>query len=279
MNKEVFIEVKGLTSVYGKGTRNERQALTGISMSIYRGEFLAIIGPNGSGKSTLARHFNALLLPGEGQVMVDGLNTLREEYRWEIRRQVGMVFQNPDNQIVSALVEEDVAFGPENLGLPPAEVRERVEEALSLAGLAEHRHRPPHLLSGGLKIRLAVAGVLAMRPSCIILDEPTSMLDPRGRRSLMETLTRLNRENEITVILVTHFMEEAVRADRVLVLNGGKVALLGTPREIFTRAEEVLGHGLDLPATARVARGLKKRGLPVPDGILTVTDMVNFLCR
>lgn len=276
---EVFIEVKGLTYVYGKGTAGERQALSGIDLSVSRGEFLAVIGPNGSGKSTLARLINASLLPDEGNVLVNGLNTLREEYRWEIRRQVGMVFQNPDNQIVSALVEEDVAFGPENLGLPPDEVRERVDEALSLAGLAEHRCRPPHLLSGGLKIRLAVAGVLAMRPSCILLDEPTSMLDPRGRRSLMKTLARLNREEGITVLLVTHFMEEAAQAGRVLVLDRGKIALDGTPREVFFREDEVLRLGLDLPAAASLARRLKRRGLPVPNGILTVTDMVNFLCR
>lgn len=274
---EVFIEVKGLTHVYNRGKPGECRALSGIDINVKKGEFLALIGPNGSGKSTLARHFNALLLPAEGKVVVDGLDTSRSENIFEIRRRVGMVFENPDNQIVSSLVEEDVAFGPENLGLPPEEVKNRVEEALNLTGLTEYRMHAPHLLSGGQKQRLAIAGVLSMNTTCLVLDEPTSMLDPVGRRELMATLTRLNLYQGVTVILVTHFMEEAVRADRIAVMSGGKIVLEGCPAEVFSKADFLRGLDLELPSVAEIARGLGRRGLLAAGDILTIEDMLSYI--
>lgn len=237
---------------------------------------LAIIGPNGSGKSTLARHFNALLLPTRGTVTVNGLSTADPANRWEIRCRVGMVLQNPDNQLVAAVVEEDVAFGPENLGLPPEEVRRRVDRALALVGLGEQRLRPPHSLSGGQKQRLAIAGALAMKPSCLVLDEPTAMLDPAGRREVIQTLLSLNREEGLTVVLVTHFMEEAVLADRVWVLSGGRLVLEGTPAQVFSHREALQKIGLALPGPAELAWRLRNSGWPVPDGILTLDDL--FAC-
>lgn len=277
--EEVFIEVKDLTHIYNRGKPGEYQALSGLNLEVRKGEFLAVVGPNGSGKSTLARYFNALLTPAAGTVLVDGLDTGRPENVWEVRRRVGMVFQNPDNQIVSSLVEEDVAFGPENLGLPSDEVRQRVDEALQLTGLPEYRRHAPHLLSGGQKQRLAIAGVLAMRPACLVLDEPSAMLDPAGRRELMTTLVRLNRSRGVTVILVTHFMEEAARADRIAVMSRGRLASLGSPALVFAGIELLEELGLELPLPAEIARGLKKRGLPVSEDILTADDLVAFLCR
>ena len=260
----MIIQVKNLFHTYGSGRPGETAALSGVNLDIRRGEYVAIAGPNGSGKSTLARHFNALLLPSEGQVLVDGLDTALPENVWEIRRRVGMVFQNPDNQIVSTLVEEDVAFGAENLGVPPPEVRERVEEALALTGLSRFRQHAPHLLSGGQKQRLALAGVLAMRPSCLVLDEPTAMLDPAGRRELLETLQRLNRTRGATVVQITHYMEEAALAGRVIVMAAGKIALDGPPEEVFANAGQLEELGLELPAPAEIARGLKRRGFFMP---------------
>lgn len=276
---EVFIEIKGLTHIYNRGKPGEYQALNDINLGIKKDEFLAIVGPNGSGKSTLARHLNALLLPTEGEVLVDGLATSLPENVWEIRRRVGMVFQNPDNQIVSSLVEEDVAFGAENLELPPEEVHERVEEALQLTGLTRYRQQAPYFLSGGQKQRLAIAGVLAMRPSCLVLDEPSAMLDPAGRHELMATLARLNRSRGVTVVLVTHHMEEAARADKIVVMSGGRLVLEGTPALVFGNTEVLEELGLELPAAAEVARGLRRRGFLVPEGILSVDDMVSYLCR
>ncbi|MCG9967878.1 energy-coupling factor transporter ATPase [Pelotomaculum terephthalicicum JT] len=275
----VYIRVKGLTYFYNRGGQSEQAALHGVDLDVYKGEFLALVGPNGSGKSTLARHFNALLTPFEGTVLVDGMDTRQGEYLWEIRQRVGMVFQNPDNQIVSSLVEEDVAFGAENLGLPPPEVRARVDEALVLTGLSEYRNHAPHLLSGGQKQRLAIAGVLAMRPDCLVLDEPSSMLDPSGRRELMDTLLRLNRSNGVTVVLVTHYMEEAAVADRVMVLCSGRSVLAGTPAEVFAEEQLLRNVGLELPVAAKIACRLRRRGFLVPDGILTIKDMVAYLCR
>lgn len=272
-----FIEVTGLTHTYNHGKTGECRALSGVALSVKKGEYLAVVGPNGSGKSTLARHFNALLLPSTGKVLVDGLDTSRPEDTWEIRRRVGMVFQNPDNQIVSSLVEEDVAFGAENLGLDPSEVRARVTEALEQTGLTRYRRHAPHLLSGGQKQRLAIAGVLAMRPTCLVLDEPTAMLDPAGRRELLDTLETLNRSLGITVILVTHFMEEAARAGRVLVLAGGKTVLAGTPAEVFSQDKILEELGLELPASTQIARGLKRRGFLIPEPILTPDDLVKAI--
>lgn len=276
---EIFIEIKDLVHVYNRGRPGEFQALSGVNLDIKRGEFLAVVGPNGSGKSTLVRHFNALLTPTEGKVVVGGLDTRCPEHIWEIRRQVGMVFQNPDNQIVSSLLEEDVAFGVENLGLAPGEVRERVEEALGLTGLSEYRKHPPHLLSGGQKQRLAIAGVLAMNPTCLILDEPSSMLDPAGRTELMETLIRLNRSGRVTVILVTHSMEDAAMADKVIVMHEGRPVLAGPPASVFAQYMLLDRVNLALPAAAEISRCLRGRGFSMPDGILSLDDMVSFLCR
>ncbi|MDD4237568.1 MAG: energy-coupling factor transporter ATPase [Desulfotomaculaceae bacterium] len=271
---DCFIEVTGLTHIYYRAKPGECRALSGVDLTIKKGEYLAVVGPNGSGKSTLARHFNALLLPSSGKVLVDGLDTNQPEHIWEIRRRVGMVFQNPDNQIISSLVEEDVAFGAENLGLLPAQVRARVAEALEQTGLTGFRLHAPHLLSGGQKQRLAIAGVLAMQPTCLVLDEPTAMLDPAGRRELLNTLERLNRSFGITVVLVTHFMEEAARADRVLVLAAGKTVLMGTPAEVFSQDKILEELGLELPAPTQIARGLKRRGFLIPGASLTPDDLV-----
>lgn len=265
-----------MSHVYHPGQPGERIALQDINGDIRQGELLAIIGPNGSGKSTLARHFNALLLPTRGTVTVNGLSTADPANRWKIRCRVGMVLQNPDNQLVAAVVEEDVAFGPENLGLPPEEVRRRVDRALALVGLGEQRLRPPHSLSGGQKQRLAIAGALAMKPSCLVLDEPTAMLDPAGRREVIQTLLSLNREEGLTVVLVTHFMEEAVLADRVWVLSGGRLVLEGTPAQVFSHREALQKIGLALPGPAELAWRLRNSGWPVPDGILTLDDL--FAC-
>lgn len=271
---DCFIKVNGLTHVYNNGKPGECLALSGVDLTIKKGEYLALVGPNGSGKSTLARHFNAILTPSAGKVTVAGLDTGRQEDIWEIRRRVGMVFQNPDNQIVSSVVEEDVAFGVENLGLPLAEVRTRVTEALEQTGLTRFRQHATHLLSGGQKQRLAIAGVLAMQPECLVLDEPTSMLDPAGRRELLDILEGLNRSLGITVVLVTHSMEEAARAGRVLVLAAGKVVLAGTPGEVFSRDNVLEELGLELPAPTQIARGLRRRGFLIPGPILTADDLV-----
>lgn len=275
--EEIFIEVKELTYTYNHGKSGGHRALSGINLSIKAGEFLAIAGPNGSGKSTLARHFNAMLKPSAGSVIVGGMDTSAPENVWEIRRRVGMVFQNPDNQIVSSLVEEDAAFGAENLGLPSEEVQKRVEETLRLTGLSQYARHAPHLLSGGQKQKLAIAGVLVMRPSCLVLDEPSSMLDPAGRAELMETLISLNRAMKVTVVLVTHFMEEVVMADRAVILSDGRVTLSGPPASVFAEDEILEGLGLKLPVAAEIARNLRKRGFSLPAGILTIDDMVSYL--
>ncbi len=275
----IFIEVKDLTYIYNRGKPGEHRALSGVNLTVNEGEFLAVVGPNGSGKSTLARHFNALLKPAGGSVVVGGMDTICPENVWEIRRQVGMVFQNPDSQIVSSLVEEDTAFGAENLGLPSEVVQQRVEEALNLTGLSQYSKHAPHMLSGGQKQRLAIAGVLVMQPSCLVLDEPSSMLDPAGRAELMETLARLNRTMNTTVILVTHIMEEAARADRVAVMSGGRIAFTGTPAEVFSEVSLLESLGLKLPAAAEIASGLRRRGCSLPEGILTIDDLVSYLTR
>ncbi len=235
-----------------------------LSVSIDRGSFTAVIGPNGCGKSTLAKHFNGILLPSGGRVLVSGMDTSDENLLLEIRRTVGMVFQNPDNQIVSNVVEEDVAFAPENLGVPTAEIRSRVDDALKTVGMYEYREHAPHLLSGGQKQRIAIAGVLAMQPTCIVLDEPTAMLDPRGREEVIETVSRLNRERGITVVLITHHMSEAVNADRVIVMHQGGILLDGSPREVFTQVQTLREAGLDVPQTTELLYELKNLGWDVP---------------
>ncbi len=255
----------------------ERKVLDGVSLKIPQGQFLAVLGRNGSGKSTLAKQFNAVLLPTGGKAYAFGIDTSLEERVYDIRQQVGMVFQNPDNQIVATIVEEDVAFGPENLGVPSDEIRRRVDWALKTVGMYEYREHAPHQLSGGQKQRVAIAGILAMKPKCIVLDEPTAMLDPRGRREVIETVLRLNREEGITVVLITHFMNEAVQADRVVVLEHGGVILDGAPREVFSNVPLLKSVGLDVPQAAELVYELGKCGLRLPEGVLTAKECVDAL--
>ena len=273
-----FITTENLHHAYQLEGGAEIDALRGIDLTIEGGEFVALIGPNGSGKSTLARHFNALLLPTEGQVWVDGLLTADPRNLWAVRERIGMVFQNPDNQFVASTVEEDVAFGPENWALPPDEIRQRVDEALEIVGLTRYRAHPPEMLSGGQKQLVAIAGALATSPAGLILDEPTSMLDPPGRRRVLETIRRLNAERSITVALITHEMEEAVAAQRVLVMQAGRVAMDGPPEEIFERADRLRGWGLDLPPAIEIAQRLRAEGLALPPGLLTMEQLTEALC-
>lgn len=277
--KENIIEVIDLEHVYKKEEGGSVAALKKVSLEVQKGEFLVIVGHNGSGKSTLAKHMNAILLPSGGKVYVNGLDTLQQEFLWDIRQIAGMVFQNPDNQIVATIVEEDVAFGPENLGIPPKEIRVRIEKALRAVGMWEYRKKAPHLLSGGQKQRIAIAGVIAMKPQCIILDEPTAMLDPSGRKEVMDTIMKLNREEGITIVHITHFMDEAVHADRVVVMEEGKIVLQGKPREVFSQVERLKKLGLDVPQVTELAFQLKKEGFNIPGDILTVDEMVMHLCR
>ncbi len=240
---------------------------------------MAIIGPNGSGKSTLAKLFNGLYIPTQGEILMDGLNTKKQDDIWKIRQKAGMVFQNPDNQIVATIVEEDVAFGPENLGIPPEEIRRRVAEALAIVELSEFADKAPHLLSGGQKQRVAIAGIIAMRPECIILDEPTAMLDPVGRREVIDTVKKLNKKEGKTVVLITHFMDEAVQADRIVVMEKGRIIMQGCPREIFKKAEELKRVGLDVPQVTELAQDLMAEGIDIRPDVLTVEEMVDNLCR
>ncbi len=260
-------------------TNSSALALNNINLTIKPGEFVAIIGPNGSGKSTLAKLFNGIFLPTKGDIFVNGLNTKDKDKIWEIRQKAGMVFQNPDNQIVATIVEEDVAFGPENLGIPPKEIRQRIDEALRTVELTEFANKAPHLLSGGQKQRVAIAGILAMKPDCIILDEPTAMLDPVGRKEVISTVNKLNKQEGKTVVLITHFMQEAVCADRVLVMEKGRIVMEGKPREIFSQVEELKKHGLDVPQVTELAYLLSKENVPLPRDILTVDEMVDCLCQ
>ena len=278
MTAKPFISMRGVRYEYNPGTPQAQAALDGIDLDIYQGEFVAIIGANGSGKSTLARHCNALLLPQAGQVLVAGRDTRDPASLWEIRRRAGMVFQNPDNQIVATSVEEDAAFGPENLGVPPAEIRVRVREALAMVGLEERGQEEPHHLSGGQKQRLAIAGAMAMRPDGLILDEATSMLDPVGRREILGTIRRLNADDGVTIVLITHHMEEAAMAGRVLVMSSGRIVLDGPPSQVFADRERLLRIGLDVPLVARVADELRRRGLPVPPGVISKEELVKALC-
>jgi energy-coupling factor transport system ATP-binding protein len=272
-----LITVRDLHHTYRAGTEHESPALLGIDLEIYAGECVAIIGGNGSGKSTLAKHLNALLLPSTGSVHVAGLDTRDPESTWRVRQQVGMVFEHPDNQIVAAVVEEDVAFGCENLGLPPAEIRARVDRALRAVGLEARRRSAPHLLSGGQKQRVAIAGVLAMAPRCLVLDEATSMLDPQGQQEVMQTALQLCRLDRLALVLITHAMEEAAQADRVVVLAGGRIALQGPPAEVFAREGELARLRLEPPDVVRLGRALAASGLAVPGEVLTVDQLVQAL--
>ena len=273
-----MLEIKNVCHAYRNENDEELLALDHVTLQIAAGEFVAVIGRNGSGKSTLAKHLNALLIPNEGSCIIDGMDTRNSAHIWDIRQRVGMVFQNPDNQIVASIVEEDVAFGPENLGFPPAEIVRRVEESLRQVGMTEYRLHGPHLLSGGQKQRVAIAGVLAMHPRCLVLDEPTAMLDPVGRAEVLDAVCRLHREEGITVVYITHFMEEAVAAGRVVVMDAGRVILDGTPAEVFHDVEKIRGLGMDVPVSADVAAQLRRRGMNLPGGITTNEGLAKALC-
>lgn len=259
--------------------QTEKVAINHVSMEVKKGEFLVILGHNGSGKSTMAKHMNALLLPSGGKMYVDGLDTSDIENLWEVRRRAGMVFQNPDNQLVATIVEEDVAFGPENLGIDPKEIRERVDDSLKAVGMYEYRKHAPHLLSGGQKQRIAIAGILAMRPKCIVLDEPTAMLDPSGRNEVMKTIKEVNKKFGITIILITHYMDEAAQADRIIVMDKGEKVMEGVPREIFSQVEKIKLIGLDVPQVTELAYELQKEGVDISTEILNIDEMVNALCQ
>lgn len=254
-------------------TEQPNFAVDGVSMEVHRGEFVAVLGANGCGKSTLAKHFNAILLPESGTVLVEDMDTRTDEKLYDIRQKVGMVFQNPDNQIIGTIVDEDVGFGPENMGVPSAEIWKRVEKSLKAVGMWEYRDHSPNKLSGGQKQRVAIAGVVAMQPKCIVLDEPTAMLDPSGRREVIRTVQELNRKEHVTVILITHYMEEVIEADRIIVMDQGRVVMQGTPKEVFSHVEELKGYRLDVPQATLVAYELQKKGVPLPDGILSMREL------
>lgn len=273
-----MIQLQDVSYSYQPEEEQVIQAVSDINLTIETGEFLAIIGHNGSGKSTLAKLLNGLLLPDKGVVSVDSISTSDPEKYWQIRQQVGMVFQNPDNQLIATIVEEDVAFGPENLGVPSEEIVTRVEESLSQVAMLEYRNHAPHLLSGGQKQRIAIAGILAMHPKYLVLDEPTAMLDPQGRREVMDTVTRLNKEEGMTVVWITHHMEEAVRANRVMVMDHGRLAIQGTPREVFKQTELLQRLHLDVPVITRLGQLLAQDGFSLPPDVLTIEEMVNLLC-
>ncbi|MBR6799167.1 MAG: energy-coupling factor transporter ATPase [Bacillota bacterium] len=274
-----FIKIENLVFDYIKNEDGHTlRAIDDVSFEVQRGSFTAVIGQNGSGKSTLAKNINGLLMPTSGKIYVDGLDTSDEANIWDIRQKVAMVFQNPDNQIVSSIVEDDVAFGPENLGVDPDEIRMRVDEALMGVEMYEHRKKAPHLLSGGQKQRIAIAGAVAMEPECIVFDEPTAMLDPRGRKEVLDVIKKLNAKG-ITVLLITHFMEEAAQADKIVVMDDGVIKMVGTPDEIFLRAEELKELSLGVPPAVDLAMKLRERDIDIPEGILTIDEMVDYLCR
>ena len=279
MKNENIIKIENLIFRYAAEEGREAfNAVDGVSLEIEKGSFTAILGKNGSGKSTLAKNLNGLLLPTEGVVYVGGFDTRAEEHVWDVRQTAGMVFQNPDNQLVSAIVEDDVAFGPENLGIEPEEIRRRVDKSLEAVNMGAFRKKPPHLLSGGQKQRIAIAGVVAMKPQCIIFDEPTAMLDPKGRQEIMDIISELHEEG-ITVILITHFMEEAAAAERVVVMHEGQVLLDGTPAEVFSQGQLLKSVNLDIPLAVELAEGLRRKGIAVPEHIISTEEMVEFLCQ
>lgn len=273
-----IIKIEQVEFEYHHEEEGSKKALNGVDISVNEGEFVVIIGHNGSGKSTMAKHLNAILKPTKGRVLVNNMDTKDDNKLWLIRQSAGMVFQNPDNQIVATIVEEDVAFGPENLGVESDQIKKRVSEALESVGMSEFRKKAPHLLSGGQKQRVAIAGVIAMKPNCIIFDEPTAMLDPSGRKEVINTIKRLNKEEGKTIIHITHFMDEAIDADRVIVMEKGRVVMQGKPREIFMKVEELKALGLDVPHMTELAYELKKECLKIDLDILTIDEMVNSLC-
>lgn len=274
-----LIEIENLHHIYHENMANEFSALHEINLTIREGEFVAVIGTNGSGKSTLAKHMNALLLPTSGACRIGGMQTHTGDALWKIRREVGMVFQNPDNQIVATLVEEDIAFGPENLGIGSDEIKQRVKDALQAVGMEKYRSHAPHLLSGGQKQRVAIAGALAMQTKCLVLDEPTAMLDPQGRREVLSTIKELHQKYGITMVYITHFMEEAAAAQRVVVMDKGKIYMEGTPHEIFSRVDELKRLGLDVPLAAQIADKLRQEGISLPQGIITNEELAVALCQ
>lgn len=272
-----LISTEHLHFEYVRAEEENVLVLNDINISIHEGEFVAVLGHNGSGKSTLAKHFNAVLLPTGGKVLVDGIDTAKPDRVFDIRQRIGMVFQNPDNQIVATIVEEDVAFALENLGIEPAEIRKRVDDALKKVDMYEFKEHAPHQLSGGQKQRVAIAGIIAMRPECIVLDEPTAMLDPKGRREVLNTVMELNREHSTTIALITHYMDEAVHADRIIVVDHGDVVMTGTPREIFSQVDKMKELGLDVPQVTELCHRLKQEGLPVPDDVITEEECTAVL--
>ena len=277
---ENFIEVKNVSFSYTNDYEENAQKTTvlkNVSLNIKKGEFVAVLGHNGSGKSTLAKMFNAINIPEEGDVFVNGINTKDEEKLLELRQTVGMVFQNPDNQIVATIVEEDVAFALENMGVEPKEIRRRVDEALQTVGMYEYREHAPHKLSGGQKQRVAIAGIIAMEPQCIVLDEPTAMLDPKGRKEVLKTITKLNRENNVTIILITHYMEEAALADRIVVIDGGELELDDVPKKVFSQVERMKSIGLDVPQVTELSYLLQKSGIDMDSEIISEDECVEAL--
>lgn len=278
--------IKTLNVIYEYITKDENgevasatRAVDDVSLDIEQGQFIAILGHNGSGKSTLAKHMNALLVPTEGTVWIEGMDTADEEKLWDIRQSAGMVFQNPDNQIIGSIVEEDVGFGPENIGVDTEDIWQRVEKSLGAVDMLEYRQHSPNKLSGGQKQRVAIAGVMAMQPQCIVLDEPTAMLDPNGRKEVIKTAMELNKEAGVTIILITHYMDEVIHADRVFVMDEGRVVMSGTPKEVFSQVETLTELRLDVPQVTQLAYELKKEGLPLADGILTIEELVDALCQ
>jgi len=276
--ENLVYEYQVITDTDGAEAAETRAALAGVDLRVKQGEFIAVLGHNGSGKSTLAKQINCLLLPTSGQVWVKGISTADADKTWDIRSSVGMVFQNPDNQIIATIVEEDVAFGPENLGIAPADIRKRVDEALAMVGMSDYAASPPHYLSGGQKQRIAIAGILAMRPDVIVLDEPTAMLDPIGRREVMRVVKQLNQQEKITIIFITHFMDEAAQADRVFVMDDGKIVMTGPPADVFSQIDALKAIGLDVPHPAEIAHRLRGEGISLPGGILTIDELVEAVC-
>lgn len=274
-----MIKVEELSFRYEDEQDPEKFALKNVNLHIREGEFVVIIGHNGSGKSTLSKLLNGIYLPTNGKITIDGLDTSDENMLWEIRKRAGMVFQNPDNQLVATIVEEDVAFGPENLGLPSEEIRKRVDEALETVKMSAYKRKPPHHLSGGQKQRVAIAGILAMKPRCIIFDEPTAMLDPSGRREVIQTIHHLNKMEKMTIVHVTHYMDEAAEADRVIVMDDGQIVLEGTPKEVFSQVRQLKQIGLDVPQVTLLSHELNQMGYPISVSNLTVSELVNNLCQ
>ncbi|MET3617396.1 energy-coupling factor transport system ATP-binding protein [Peptoniphilus olsenii] len=274
-----MIQIKNLSFKYDTEDENAKQIIKNVSLDIHEGEFIALLGHNGSGKSTLAKLINGLLIPQEGDVLVEGLNTRSDDDIWAIRAEAGMVFQNPDNQLVATVVEDEVAFGPENLGIAPENIRKRVDDSLRIVGMSEFKKHAPHLLSGGQKQRVAIAGILAMSPKYIILDEPTAMLDPSGRKEVIDTLIRLNREENKTIILITHYMEEAALSDRLVIMEDGEIVLKGQPREVFSNVDAIKKIGLDVPQVTELASELRKDGFDISTKILNIDEMVEEICQ